>query len=102
MTCLRAQNNSTLFQKKCEIAGKIEASCDPSSLRNIKLGSTFILKTFQIPNRFSERVGVGSFAIADTSELGDRNHVLPWWAIREEAGAGFRIESGLGVTGEGQ
>jgi len=28
-TCLRAQNNSTLLEKKCEITGEIEASSDP-------------------------------------------------------------------------
>lgn len=59
-----------------EVACEIEASGQPLPRRNKQLGPTVGGHLAEVSNGIVEGFGVGSLAISDTSEVGDRSAVL--------------------------
>lgn len=59
------------------MAGEIEAAGEPPSRRHNQLSAAVGRRLAEVSDGGAKGVGVGSFAVADGTELGDRHGVLP-------------------------
>lgn len=83
------------MKKKREITGEIKTTGEPYSGGDIKLGATFILKTLHVANCPSKRIGIGGFAISNSSEIDDGHDMFSGRKVSEKRGACCGMKGGL-------
>jgi len=74
---LGADDDGATLQEECEVAGEVEASCEPPALGNVQLRAALVGEGAQVEDGVLEGHRVEGDAVTNGPELGDRHAVRP-------------------------
>ena len=75
MDNLGADDDGATLQEECEVAGEVEASCEPPALGNVQLRAALVGEGADVEDGVLERDRVERPAVPDGAELGDGDAV---------------------------